>query len=358
MATGCSGGQPSAAANPSPAPGRAFELELVVRTPAALRNVDEVQRLVDAAAVNGFGTVSLLVKQDEDGAIESGRSYYPSAVAPAAPGYADFDVLQAVLTRAHARGLRVKAWVPQFHDQASVRAHPGWAMQALVAGRVVPYNGSRQNETFANPLDEEVQRYQLSVLREVASRYAVDGVMLDWIRFDDYPMDLGDATRARFKALSGVDPIEIDFKTESPLRARWNDFRTAEIARYIAQVRAALPSQLALGVYILPPDFVEVGQDAARFAADVQQLAPMCYHSDWRFPLDWVWNRCLSSTVAKAGATAVAPTLGANLPDDEVRQIVAQIRQSYPGIRTLVWFQHEAWTEANLARLARLSNGN
>jgi uncharacterized lipoprotein YddW (UPF0748 family) len=190
-------------------------------------------------------------------------------VAPAAPGYADFDVLQAVLTRAHARGLRVKAWVPQFHDQASVRAHPGWAMQALVAGRVVPYNGSRQNETFANPLDEEVQRYQLSVLREVASRYAVDGVMLDWIRFDDYPMDLGDATRARFKALSGVDPIEIDFKTESPLRARWNDFRTAEIARYIGQVRAALPSQMALGVYILPPDFVEVGQDAARFAADV-----------------------------------------------------------------------------------------
>lgn len=351
----CSGGG-APAARPSPAT-PPYSLELVVRTPATLRTRAEVDALVAAAARQGFATLSLLVKQDEDGAIESGRVYYPSALAPVAPGYEGFDVLQATLDAARPLGLRVQAWLPQFHDQVAARRDPDWVMRALVAGRIQPYTGARATEYFVNPLSPAAQDYELALVREVASRYAVDGVMLDWIRFDDYPMDLGDATRARYRALTGVDPATIDFGSDNAERRRWNEFRTEGIAQYARRVRAALPAQVALGVYILPPEFVEVGQDAARFADAVSALAPMCYFRDWGFPIEWLWAHCMAGTVAKAGPTPVVPTLDANLPDEEVRRIVARLRSDFPAVRAIAWFQHERWTEDNLARLARLSAG-
>lgn len=352
----CSSGGGSGSGGDAAAP--PFALELVVRTPEALPTPEAVEALVAAAARQGFGTVSVLAKQDEDGAIESGRSYFPSALAPAAPGWEGFDVLQAVLDAAHPRGLRVRAWVPQFHDQMAARRDPAWAMRALAKdGTIAPYTGARSTEFFVDPLRPAVQEHELAILRELVQRHAVDGVMLDWIRFDDFPMDLGDDTRARYRALTGTDPASIDFASDNAARRRWNAFRTEGIAAYVRRVRAALPARMELGVYILPPAFVEVGQDAALFAADVQQLAPMCYFRDWGYPIEWTWADCLASTTAKAGTTPVAPTLDARLADDEVRRIVARLRSDYPAVRTIVWFEHGAWTEANLARLARLSAG-
>lgn len=350
----CQGGGGASSASPPPVP---FALELVVRTPAALRTRADVDTLVAAAARQGFGTVSVLVKQDEDTpGLASGLLYHPSALAPTAPGYEGFDVLQATLDAARPRGLKVRAWLPQFHDQVAARKQAGWAMRALVGGSIQPYTGSRSTEFFVNPLDAAVQDYEAALVAEVTTRYAVDGVMLDWIRFDDYAMDLGDATRATYRGLTGVDPATLDFGSDNPGRRRWNEFRTEGIARYVARLRALVPAGVALGVYILPPEFDEVGQDAARFAPQVQQLAPMCYFRDWGYPIEWLWTSCLPRTLAKAGATPVAPTLDARLADDEVRRIVARLRADFPAVRTLVWFEHEAWTEANLARLARLSN--
>lgn len=352
--TGRGGSDAKAPAPPTPAP---FALELVVRTPAALGTRAEVAALAAAAARQGFGTVSLLVKQDEDGAIASGRVYYPSTLAPVAAGYENFDVLQAMLDAARPLGLSVQAWLPQFHDQVAAQRDPTWAMRALVNGRLQPYTGASSTEYFVNPLLPAVQDYELALLREVVQRYAVDGVMLDWIRFDDYPMDLGSVTRAQYQALTGVDPATIAFGVDSAERRRWNAFRTDGLAQYVRRVRAVVPARMALGVYILPPEFEEVGQDAARFADAVSSLAPMCYFRDWGFAIEWLWASCLPSTLAKAGSTPVVPTLDANLPDDEVRRIVAQIRTGFPSVRKLAWFQHERWTEASLARLARLSAG-
>jgi hypothetical protein len=128
-----------------------------------------VQALVAAAGRQGVKVINLLVKQDEDGSIESGRVYYASRLAPAVPGYESFDVLRATLEAARPLGLRVRAWVPQFHDQVAARLQPAWAMQHLKDGRVVPYQGIKHPEYFVNPLHPEVQAYQLAILREITS---------------------------------------------------------------------------------------------------------------------------------------------------------------------------------------------
>lgn len=222
-------------------------------------------------------------------------------------------------------------------------------------GRAQPYTGAKQNEVSVNPLDAEVQAYELALIREVVSRYPVDGLMLDWIRFDNYPMDLGPGTRQAYQAATGVDPLTLDFSQPGPALERWNAFRTDRLAAYVAQVRAALPAGRELGVYILPPEFVEVGQDAAKFSAQTGLLSPMCYFRDWGFPVAWVWQSCLASTAQKAGPAAIVPAMDTGLSDAQYAQILGHVRSDFPAIRSLAWFHHETWDEALMARIEQLS---
>lgn len=337
---------------PPPAP---LGIEVVVRTGDNFTAPADVQAFVQAAARQHVSVIHLLVKQDEDRTIPSGHVYYASRIAPVATGYEHFDALQHVLDAARPLGIQVRAWLPQFHDQAAARAHPEWAMHARLNGQIVPYTGVRHTEYFVNPLHPAVQAYELSLVREVVERYAVDGVMLDWIRFDDFNMDLSDGTRQAYQALSGLDPATIDFSADTPARTAWNAFRMDGVAAYVAQVRRALPTGKSLGVFILPPEFIEVGQDAARFNAQTDTLAPMCYHRDWGYPLAWWWSSCLPSTVAKAGRAAVLPTMDASLADADYAQQFARLRADFPAIQRLAWFHPGRWDDARLARIARLS---
>ena len=350
----CSGNSSGA-----PAPGTTvaspYGIEVIVRTGDNFATPDDVQAFVDLAAQNGVAVVNLLVKQDEDGSIQSGQVFYASALAPSAPGYAHFDVLQTMLSAAHARHIKVRAWMPQFHDQVAARKNSTWQMMALNQGVVAPYTGSHAKEYFVNPLLPAVQAYELSLIQEVTRNYAVDGIMLDWLRFDNFNMDLSADTRARYQSSHGLDPLTIDFSQDSAARQAWNEFRTDGIAAYAQQVRSTVPAALSLGVYILPPEFVEVAQDAAKFNRSVDTLAPMCYFVDWGFSVDWLWSSCLSSTAQKAGAAQIAPAMDSALTDAQYQQIFSHMRAQFPQIRTLAWFHHGRWDAARLQRIAQLS---
>jgi hypothetical protein len=328
-----------------------FSTEIIVRTAENFHSESDIIAFVDMAVRNHVSIISVLVKQDEDSFVESGQVFYRSNIAPIAPGYMRLDVLQTIIDAAHKHGIKVRAWMPQFHDQVAAKKHPDWQMMALINGKVIPYTGAQSKEYFVNPLNPQVQEYELSLIEEVAKNYAVDGIVLDWIRFDDYNMDLGDATRQIYKPKTGVDPLTIDFSKDSAELQAWNDWRTTGIADYVRTIRQNLPKDFLLGVYILPPEFVEVGQDAGKFNMQVDFIAPMCYFRDWGYPLEWVWKSCLASTKVKAASTSIMPTMDSNLSDDEYQQILSHIRSELPQVDTLSWFYHEQWTEDMLKRI-------
>jgi hypothetical protein len=132
-----------------------------------------------------------------------------------------------------------------------------------------------------------VQAYERSIIEEIVRNYDVDGIVLDWLRFDNHNMDVGGQTRAKFKAAFGYDPTDIDFKTDNPQRAQWNAWRTAQIARLHRKRSAggrwhkARPQAWHLHS---APGIVEVGQDAGQFSQHVSFLAPMVYFDDWGYP--------------------------------------------------------------------------
>ena len=334
-----------------------FKTEIIVRTVANFRGPTDVSALVGLTAQHGVSTINLAAKQDEDDEIASGSVFYASRIAPRAPGFERFDALGETVREAHRHGLRVRAWMPQFHDQMAALAHPQWQMQALQDGRVVPFVGRGAKEFFLNPLNQAARDYQRSLIEEIARDYDIDGVVIDWVRFDDYNMDLGEETRARFKASAGFDPIAVDFSQDSPQRRQWNAWRTREVAGHVEQLRAALDSikpRLELGAYILPPEFIEVAQNAAEFSGSVSFLSPMAYFKDWGFPPTWIVRTLLPQTVKKAGAAAVIPVFDEDLTDAAGREVLPEIRSTWPAITTLSWFAYGKWTNATLQRIDRL----
>jgi uncharacterized lipoprotein YddW (UPF0748 family) len=338
----------------------AFKTEIIVRTVANLRTPQDVADLVALAAQHGVGTINLAAKQDEDDEIPSGLVFYASRIAPRAPAFETFDALRETIREAHRLGLKVRAWMPQFHDQTAVRAHPEWQMRHLKGDVVVPYTGRHRQEFFVNPLNSDARDYQTALIEELARDYDVDGIVVDWVRFDDYAMDLGDETRARFKSTAGFDPIGIDFARDSPLRRQWNAWREAEIAAHIRRLRGrveAIRPGLAFGVFVLPPAFTEVAQDVGQFSESVTFVSPMAYYKDWGLPSSWVVQELLPQTVSKAGRAEVIPVFDEDLSDEAGRAVLPQIRKLWPAIGTLSWFSYGRWTNAGLQRIDRLLQG-
>jgi uncharacterized lipoprotein YddW (UPF0748 family) len=142
---------------------------------------------------------------------------YPSKITEQRPEFRGWNPLQAVIDRAHARNVEVHAWVevfyaynPDYLDGSKgpvLSRHPNW--QALSAN---PDNNlAEEGKIFFNPAHPELRQFLLDVFRELAERYAIDGINLDYIR---YPVDPGDQA-------FGYDPVSIRlFQAETGLDIR------------------------------------------------------------------------------------------------------------------------------------------
>lgn len=337
---------------------RQFGLELIVRPVNNFKTRDDIVQFFELAKRAEVAVVHLNVKQDEDDERPSGHVYYASAIAPVAAGYERFDVLEAAIAEAHQRGIKVYAWVPQFHDQAAVVAHPHWQMMASVHGQGLFYQGRDRVEYFINPIHPGVQAYQLSLLREIVRNYAVDGIDLDWMRFDDLNMDVGAYTRELARKEIGIDPMTLDFSVASQALERWNAWRSEKIGLYTRQVRRAVNAirpGVRLTAFVLPPEFTEVGQDVARFSQDLDEVLPMAYYNDWEFPPAWVASGLMPDVAKKiVGNAVIKPTLdGTGSVADNV-DILKAIRKNYPKVDSILWFSAVYWQPDALRRIMNI----
>jgi len=328
-----------------------FINEIIVRTVENFRSHADVLNFIEIASARNVSVINLNVKQDEDDEISSGYVFYKSKIAPIAPGYRNFDVLKDVINEAHLKGIQVRAWIPQFHDRVAIRKNARWQMMALKNKKVAPYRGAYGNEYFINPMHKDVQNYERSIIVEIVSKYDVDGVVLDWMRFDDFNMDMGADTRTRYKKAFGYDPTTINFSTDNAKRRQWNDWRTSQIGNYVKTVRSAINAitpGLFLGVYVLPPEFIECGQDVSKFSDYVDFISPMAYFRDWGFDLEWVYDEnagILADTRNKASDNEIIPALDVIWSDFEYQSIYTGVRTNYPRIANISYFFYGEWTD-------------
>ena len=216
------------------------------------RTPQDIVRIMDNCSHAGFNTVLLQVRGN-------GTVSYPSRIEPWAEQFdfrnPGFDPLGLAVREAHRRGLQLHAWVnvmpgwrgpgePAVKRQL-YHTHPEWFWYDR-HGRRQPIRheaGGESRDWYVslNPCLPEVRAYLVNLFRELVTRYDVDGLHMDYIRFPnesvvsgervpDYPRDR--RTLALFKRDTGHTP-------ESN-RHVWNRWRTDQVTRLVAEVRAMM----------------------------------------------------------------------------------------------------------------------
>ncbi|HQL53303.1 MAG TPA: family 10 glycosylhydrolase, partial [Phycisphaerae bacterium] len=203
------------------------------------RYPDDVRAIMANCAAAGCNTVYWQVRGE-------GTVCYPSRIEPWGREfdykYPGFDPLALAVEEAHKHGLRIEAWfnvMPGWKGTAPppigsqvFNAHPEWFMHDA--------NGQRQplsrEYVILNPCLPEVRRHITKVVDEIISRYDVDGIHLDYVRYAwdstpnakrAYPRDA--RTLGLYRHDTGRDP-------DDDLTA-WDSWRANQLTRLVDDIR-------------------------------------------------------------------------------------------------------------------------
>ena len=308
-----------------------------------------IRETLDEYVKAGIDTVILMIKGTD------GYVYYDSAIGVRDPAY-QWDFLDAFLKEARPRGITVHPWFCVFPEAGivgQVRAHPEW----LIKGRHQEMVG------VVNPALPAVREYERSLMLEVARKYPVDWIHLDYIRFPCDPAEpffsFDPATRALFKDYSGVDPSAI--KAQDSGNMMWNEWlewNRAQVTAFVGELREALktigrPVKISAAVF---PDAanarVLIGQDWAAWAERglVDMLCPMLYTNHEPFFRDFVKRavdhargRCLV-----CAGIGIGTSHNQNTPEGMLRQMDISRELGADGV---IYFSSNSLNEPFLARL-------
>jgi uncharacterized lipoprotein YddW (UPF0748 family) len=242
----------------------------------SLTSSRSVLSLVEIAKENGFNTLIVQVRGRAD-------AYYNSRLEPRAAALSkqppSFDPLQLLVATAHRAGLRVHAWtnvnlvsdaeLPS--DQRHVvRARPEWLMvpRELAAAllEIEPRHSQyvealshyarthsdRIEGIYLSPLHPAAADHTVKVISDIAGRYAVDGIHLDYARFPNPEFDysrtalsefrsyilprLSRDERQQYDARAGDEPF---FYTDM-FPQRWHEFRRQRLTTLVKRVARAV----------------------------------------------------------------------------------------------------------------------
>lgn len=239
----------------------ALSIRALAITAAQLGSVESSRRVLSTAMADGFNT--LFVPIPLDGA--------SGAVA---------DSIDAVIREARERGVRVHASIQVLRaanadELPASREHvvyrnPQWLMVPRDLGiemlsleprnpdyigrlaRWTRANGDRADGLYLSVLQPEATDYVANAIKAIVSRFPVDGVHLEALRFPsadfDYNRRAQDAFRsARRPALDAAERARLDdvqaidpFGYAEELPGEWRRFRSTRLTSLVAQIRTTV----------------------------------------------------------------------------------------------------------------------
>jgi len=199
-----------------------------------------------------------------------GDAFYKSEIAPLGESMGEspegFDPLDRMIQRAHAAGLEAHAWINVYlvwsagalptSPQHVVNAHPEWIAQRADGTRLVEmvpaeFQEEKIEGMYLSPGIPDVKRHLRDIVREIATRYAVDGIHLDYVRYPEPMVGYDRATRTEFERQFGVDPLQIEYPDSTTLavvgeghipdlRAKWIQWKRDQVTDLVRSLRQDL----------------------------------------------------------------------------------------------------------------------
>lgn len=246
-----------------------------------MNSPEEIRALVEATRKAHLNTIIAQVRH-------RGLTYYRSTIEPPAASWAsqkEFDPLATLLQQAHANtrtspSLAVYAWFNVFNfgdvEKTSLTREQRQRIRSWLS---LTTTGSQT--TFLDPAVPEVQEYLLSLIRECAVNYPIDGINLDYIRYPEQEAGYHPRAIDRFQRLYGRHD------RPRPDDPQWNEFRREQITGFVRRCAAelwrtrpeAMLSVCAVGFGDAPP------HDDFTRSSPYRQV-----HQDWA---SWIDQGCV-----------------------------------------------------------------
>lgn len=254
----------------------------------------------------------------------------------------DYDMMQNFIEQGHKLGLKVHgslnvfAGGHNFFNRGIIyKMYPQWQAQVYHEGKIVPISTLKQNYNgMLNPSNPEVQKYQLSILKEFVSKYKdMDGLILDRVRYDNVTSDFSDLSRSQFEKYAGIkvenfpDDIlywqknadgKMEWKRGKHFN-KWAEWRAMVIKGFVSDVHRELKKinkNLAIGDYTGAwyPTYYQVGVNWASKDYDPSKefdwATPAYKNSGYAELLDIYMTGLYYTLVTKAEVDAANGTVG------------------------------------------------
>ncbi len=312
----------------------------------------KIPAVLDAYAKAGINSLFMLVKNT------SGHVYFQSQIGVADPAYG-WDFFDLFLAEARRRSMTVHAWFCVFPEAAllgEVRQHPEWLIR----------DKERRSVATVNPALPAVRQYEISLMLELARRYPVDWVHLDYIRYPCDPIEpnfsFDGETLRLFKEFSAVDLLQVKAHDSGNMIwnawLEWNRDRVTQFVRELGEALRSVGRRVRISAAVFPDPVnarVLIGQDWPRWAEDglVDMLCPMLYtnHTDF-------FRRAVGRAIEAAkGSCLLCPGIGIgtshnqNTPEGMAEQMRISRELGAAGV---VFFSGSSLGEPFLERLKNL----
>ncbi len=221
--------------------------------------IDSIQYYLDKTKALGFTDVVVDVKPI------TGEVLYPSNIAPEMKEWKGFerpselDFFNTFIKEAKARNLVVHASVNVFvaghnyFDRGVVYTDkPEWQSINYTDSGFIPITQLKHKySAMTNPANPVVQEYELSIIKEIAANYNIDGIILDRVRYDAIQADFSDLSKSLFENYidQKVDRFPEDIYKwviseegkpeikEGKLYLQWLEWRASVIYNFIKNAR-------------------------------------------------------------------------------------------------------------------------
>jgi len=234
------------------------------------KNVAEVQKTLDKIKDTGINNVFLET-------FYHGRTIFPSytmreyGFEVQNPEFDNFDVLSVWIKEAHRRGIKVHVWfesfyvgnkLPSLNANSILAVKPQWMNRTKQKADYDGYVSHPQehNGFFLDPANPEVTNFLLELIDEITTRYNIDGVNIDYIRYPNISKEnlnnqwgYTQYARDEFFQIYAYDPISI--QPRSSMWDNWVDYRTEKITSYIEKASRIVKSKGIVFSAVVFPDY-------------------------------------------------------------------------------------------------------
>jgi uncharacterized lipoprotein YddW (UPF0748 family) len=206
-----------------------------------------------------------------------GEAYYPSRVVP----YRKMDDtwLRDFLMEAHARNIKVSAWInvfyswgfaPRSRDQRHpINMHPNWYVEdkegsSILSLGIEELRRRGMEGYYLAPASMQVRGYLYDLIDELVDKYEFDGVHLDYCRYPGRDFTYDVALRSKYMREYCVDPVELGLPEyeyrygtwgQADLKRHWREFARDDLTQFIKELNERLSAkspQPALSVAVKP----------------------------------------------------------------------------------------------------------